>query len=336
MRARVRSRLAALLVSVGMCVAATAHAAGERVVIIAEDVGAPLVQKLRSELTHGGYEVDVVSTAAGVDFSAEAALRHSRIVLRVSPTGDSIDLWSAEREGQSVRFRERIASKSEDEDASVLAIRAQEAVHGKLLPITPSESPLPTTAPPPREAPPPRPAPALPRTTPLFAASLGPDVSFAPGGLGAAGGAALGISWLATPRFSVDGLARIPLVAARVDAPEGTARVSIAAAGAGASFAFAPPDALVRPIIGAGLALGWAHVDGVANATFLGHSADLFVLMPYLRFAASVRLTSALRLRADFLTAVGAPSQAITFAGREVATFGAPLLDAALALEVTW
>ncbi len=314
-----------------------AMAAGERVVVVAEDITAPVVQKLRAELTASGYAIDLVSASAGIDFSAEAALRHARVVLRVSPLGDSIDLWVADREGQSVRFRERIVATSDDEDASVLAIRAQEAVHGKLLPIPasavdpPSPTPIAATAPPLSSL-----ASRAAERAPQFIASVGPNVLFTPGGLAPAGGAALGFSWLAGERFSVDSLARLPVIAAQVEAPEGTARVTIGAIGLGASYAFSSLDARWRPTIGAGLALEWSHVDGVANAAFVGHTSDLFAAMPYVRASMGLRMSRTFRVRVDLLGAVSAPTQAIAFAGHRVATLGAPMLDASLALEATW
>jgi hypothetical protein len=322
-----------MLFSLGIAATRAASAGGEPVLVVAEDLGAPVVVKLRSELTNAGYRVDLVSAVAGIDFGAEAALRHARALLRVAPLGDSIDLWTVDGRGGSVRFRERIAAAADDDDARVLAIRAQEAVHGKLLP-EPEETRR-------DERPVDRPAPSAPRPTgaaplPRFAASLGPSLVLNPGGLGAAGDAALGFSWMPGERLALDAVLRVPVIAGKVEAAEGTARVSFAALGAGASYAFAPWGAPVRPLVGAGVAVGWSHVDGVASPSFLGHSDDLFAAMPYLRAALAVRLSSRLNLRADVLGAVSAPAQEIRFAGRPVATLGAPMLDASLALETVW
>ncbi len=113
-----------------------AWAEPERVLIVAEDPRSVLVRTLASELAAGGYEVEIVSAAAAVELSSEAGARHARTVLRVSPAS-AIDLWIADQEGSEVRFRERIEARSASEDPSLLAIRAQEAVHGKLLPVAP-------------------------------------------------------------------------------------------------------------------------------------------------------------------------------------------------------
>lgn len=339
---RLRGAIAiASIVLASLAYARASAASGARVLVVAEDPSSTLVSKLRSELTAGGYDVDLVSAAAATDLSAEAAVRHARAVLRVAPMSDSVDLWIADREGADIRFRERIASATDKDDPSLLAIRAHEAVHGKLLPIAPAEAPeraMPAAATPavaPQERP--APAPASTRAPPAtFAASLGPSLVLSPGGVGATGDVALGFSWLATERLSVDALARIPVVAASIDAPEGRARVGIGALGGGLSFAFAEAAALVRPSLGAGLAFAWTHVDGVATPPFVSHSSDLFAAMPYLRVSTSLRLTGKLRLRADLLGALSIPQQAVTFAGRQVATFGQPLVDGALSLEALW
>jgi hypothetical protein len=310
-------------------------AEAERVLIIAEDTGSVLVRTLASELAAGGFDVEIVSATVADDLSSEAGARHARAVLRVSPAS-AIDLWMADQPGSEVRFRERIESGPANEDASLLAIRAQEAVRGKLRPVAPL---LPAEPPaPPREEPTPplRPSRA-PATPPLrFAASIGPSILGSPGGTSPMSGAALGFSWLASEHFIVEAMARIPVLAGHVDGPEGVANVGLAMAGAGVSFAFTPRDAVVRPSAGVGAAVGWTHVDGIANAPFLSHSADLFGAFPYASLATRLRLTSGLYLGAQVLGGPSLPPQAVTFAGRQVATFGEPVLDATLVLEAAW
>jgi hypothetical protein len=150
------------------------------------------------------------------------------------------------------------------------------------------------------------------------------------------GEAALGFSWLASERWSADAVACIPLATGRVEGSEGVAHVGLALAGAGASFAFADRHATLRPSVGAGMAFGWTHVDGVANAPFVSQSADLFAALPYVHLSMLVRWTPALFLRLEVLGALSLPSQAITFAGRQVATFGEPVLDTTLAVGTEW
>jgi hypothetical protein len=311
------------------------RAGQEHVLVVAEDTRSTLVRTLVSELGAGGYGVDVVSAAAAIDMSTEAAARHARMVLRVSPSGDSIDLWTADREGSEVRFRERIAATRDGEEPRLLAIRAQEAVRGKLLPVEPLAPQEPPHAVPEKPVPLPSPATAAP-APPRFAASIGPSLVASPGGASMMGDAALGFSWLPSERWSIDAIARIPLATGHVDGDEGTAHVGLALAGGGASFAFADRQATLRPSAGAGVAFGWTHVDGVANAPFVSQSADLFAALPYVRLSMLVRWTPALFLRADVLGALSLPSQAITFAGRQVATFGEPVLDTTLAVGTEW
>jgi hypothetical protein len=308
---------------------ATARASEERIVVVAEEPASALVRKLQSELANGAYAVEVLHATESADLGAQAAAHHARVVLRVSPDGDSVDLWIADHLGDAIRFRERITAPEGDGRPSVIAIRAHEAVHAKLLRIAPNKPPLSAAA----EGPPARPAAPPP---PRFSASVGASALASPGGVGVAVGAALGFSFFVTDRASLDAIARIPVVAGHLEGPEGTARVNITAIGGGLSLALTPRDAWLRPGLGVGVAFEWLHVDGVANPPFVSSSDDLFAALPYARFSVSVALTGALRLRADLLGALSVPGQAITFAGRRAATFGRPLADGSLALEFVW
>jgi hypothetical protein len=229
-----RAHPTVMLVSAGLAVSVLASRAAcaepERVLVVAEDTGSVLVRTLTSELAGGGFDVQIVSVAVAVDLSSEAGARHARTVLRVSPTNASIDLWMADHEGSEVRFRERIEAGSANEGPSLLAIRVQEAVRAKLLPVAPlvpqepqpaaSEKPVPAPAPPTE-------APTAPRR---FSASVGPSVLGSPGGTSPMGEVALGFSWLASEHWLVEAMARIPVLPGRVDGREGVARVALAAA----------------------------------------------------------------------------------------------------------
>jgi hypothetical protein len=312
-----------------------AWAEPERVLVVAEGTGSVLVRTLTSELAAGGYEVQIVGATVAVDLSSEAAARHARTVLRVSPTNTSIDLWIADHEGSEVQFRERIEAGPAKEDPSLLAIRAQEAVHGKLLPVAPllpQEPPSPAVKPVPTTAPPP----LTPTAPPRFSAAVGPSVVGSPGGASPMGDAALAFSWLASEHWMVEAMARLPVLAGHVDGAEGVAHVGLAAAGGGLSFAFAGREAALRPSAGVGVALGWTHIDGIADAPFVSHSANLLAALPYACLSTRLRLTSALSLRAQVLGGPSLPPQAVTFAGRQAATFGEPVLDGTLMLEATW
>jgi hypothetical protein len=150
------------------------------------------------------------------------------------------------------------------------------------------------------------------------------------------GEAAVGFSWLASERWTIEAMGRIPMLDGRVEGAQGVAHVGLAAAGAGLSFAFTPREAMIRPSAGVGVAFAWTRVDGVANAPFIGQRADLFAAVPYASLSSRLRMTSRLWLAVQVLGGVSLPPQAITFAGRQVATFGEPLVGGTLMLEVGW
>jgi hypothetical protein len=325
---------AAAIVMVGLGVGRAARADVEPVVVVADDATTPVMKRLALELARGGYDVATVAASPDLDFNAEAALHHARVLLRLSPRGDTIDVWAADTVGHALRFRQRVTSGSGQEDPDLLAIRAQEAVHGESLTLAPDKSQPAHSPAPCAEAP--RAAPAAVEVTRTVSASLGPSVGLGTGGVGAGAGVLFGLSWLATSRIALEGLARIPLVPSSVNAAQGTARVAPAFLGVGASVASSPFDAPLRASIGAGAALEWTHVQGAGSDAFVGHDDDLFSALVYLRASASVGLTGRLRLRLDALGGVVAPAQQIVFAGQRVATVGAPMIDAALSLEALW
>src|ERR1700722_15754977 len=114
-RVRRIARAAAVGLGIGWAIARVAWAADARLLVVAEDPSSALARAVTSELAAGGYAVEVLGADDAVDMSVQARAHHARAILRVSPTGGSVDLWAADKDGDDVRFRERIASASDGE-----------------------------------------------------------------------------------------------------------------------------------------------------------------------------------------------------------------------------
>ena len=320
--------------------AGAAQADEARVLIIAPRA-TPLVKKLEAELATEhftiGFWFDSKTIESTAEVRAHAVAREARILLRTSASDDAVEVWVADRDGDIVRFRERVTASS-PADADLLAVHAHEVVRAALLADTSPSKPKPAPSPLPdveEPEPPPEPvaeAPAPPRVAlrvgPTFVASL--ESGFGMGNL------SLGVSWLASERVSLDAIASLPIFASTIKAPEGSARVSLGLLGAGASWSPSDRAARVRPSLGAGMALAWTHVDGIATPPFVSNSDDVVSFLPYVDLAIRVMLTKSLAIGADVLGGVAFPPARISFAGHEVATFGRPMMLATSSFQVTW
>jgi hypothetical protein len=347
-----RERVAAALLAVAaLVVAPRAQADPVKVAIVHGSEAIPLARRVQAELTALGVEVVDITTATDAlvdDAELDAAARLAGATAAIRIAAPSASVWIAGNDGKQYVVRvvptDHAASSSPD---AVLVLRAVELVRVALLdPPTPSPipPPLPVAAPPP---PPPR-ADATPHLAPDPLEVMAPPprsrltLEIAPAVVGSPGGVPLTASLLLGARFLPGAFgpavfAVLPLFPARVDGPEGTADVRAAIVGAGLHFAPRPPGAMVRPGVEIGLAGVWLLIHGVATtgAAYTGQSDNLLVAAPYLRAGASLSVSPLIALRASLLGAVALPEGAISFAGRQVATFGRPLLLGSGGLEIT-
>lgn len=129
-------------------------------------------------------------------------------------------------------------------------------------------------------------------------------------------------------------IAVVPLFPARLDGSEGSADVRAALLGAGLHFSPRPPETALRPSVEVGLAGVWLLISGAARTGYAGKTDNLLFAAPYLRAGASFAVSPRIALRASLLGAVAMPEPVVSFAGREAATFGRPLLIGSGGLEI--
>jgi hypothetical protein len=316
---------------------AQAQPSAARVLLVGAAEHDPTVLRLRRELSLIGAEVETVP--GEVDRADPAALSRARraaaVVVVESPRAARV--WSG---GAEVRIDEASG------DGRLLALRAVEILRERLFPdpsvAAPSPQPVPSPgAPPPRAEPakaasPTAVVPAAPPPAPRrFGAFVGPALAVSPGGLSATPHVFLGGRYAVADRLEIELVALLPTTAATLSANEGTVDVRAGAVAAGIGARLTPPSSPFFLTAAAGAGALISAYAGEARAPYRSASGARASLLPEAHLAAGYRLTAALALRGDVLGGFALPQPIVTVAGRRAASFGAPTLGFALALEVT-
>lgn len=335
---------AAALALVASFLAPPAQADPVKVAIVHGSLADPLTHRARAELTALGLEVVEITTTDetppdGDELDLLARLAGAAAAIRIAAPITSVWIAGNKKEDYVIRVVPAEDPRSPAADA-VLVLRAVELVRTALLA-------------PPASAPPP---PVVARRSPRLAASTTPDLppaeaviseppsrftlELAPAVVGAPGGVPLSASLLLGARWMPGPLGPaafvvLPIFPAHLDAPEGSAEVRAAIAGAGLHFAPGPRRASVRPGLEAGLAGVWLLVRGAATSGYMGHSDSLLVAAPYARAELSLTISPHLALSASLLGAVTLSEPVIAFASREAASFGRPLLLGSGGLQIS-
>jgi hypothetical protein len=89
----------------------------------------------------------------------------------------------------------------------------------------------------------------------------------------------------------------------------------------------------VRLSSGAGAWVSVMTLTGEADAPYVNKRAQIVTVVPHLDLGLRLKLANPLVLFVGLSGGISAPSVSIQFAGREVATWGRPLLLGSLSLE---
>jgi hypothetical protein len=272
--------------------------------------------------------------------SPERLLREgsARAVIRVVPSSE-LEVWVVDVASDQPRLVECRANAADPASYDVLPRCAAEVVRAAL------DSPPPPMPAPPESSP----ADASPRDdddakAPLASASpsrLRESLSLSPAVTATAGGPSPSIGVrLAGEIFARDGwfgvqaFALVPGVRSRVpESMRGSATIASYLLGIGPEARLANADARWVPRLGAGVALAWLHLEGIASFPWKGRSDELFTAVVYAGGGASVRLWRGVRLGADAWIGAAVPQAAVAFGGQEVATWGRPLVVGSLGME---
>lgn len=328
------------MVSAGEATAASAPAA-PRIVLVTDDSGAHVAAMLRSELKALGMDVVEQAHAADEvlprDLTAAARRFDAIAAFRVLVAPAAVEVWIADRVTGKVVLREvlpqGVGSTVED---SVVVLRAVELLRASLAEV---EAPHPPrgelAAPPGSER-----ITGFPDSAERFSLTLAPAGLFSPGGAGGSAAVLAALGWRASRWFGLRLLGGASLTAAEVVSPEGTVAIWSRWLGVELVVASPPASGRWRPHAGVGGALVATDMRGrlAPSSAGLYRAREDTLLSPALMLSAglSYRLSRNLRLGATLCAAAPWRSPTIVIAGRDVATYGAPILAGAMGVDAVW
>jgi len=326
----------------GQATAAGAAAQGApRIVLVTDQNGTHVAAMLRSELKALG--MDVVEQAQRPDevlprdLTAAARSGGAIAAFRVLVAPAAVEVWIADRVTGKVVLREvlpqGVGSTVED---SVVVLRAVELLRASLAEVEAPHPPRGELAAPPGS----EPVTGFPENAERFNLTLAPAGLFSPGGAGGSAALVAAFGWRASRWLGLRLLGGAALTAAEVVSPEGT--VAIWSRWLGLELAVATPPASGRWQFRAGV--GGALVATDLRGRLAPSSAGLYrasedtLLSPALTLSAglSYRLSRNLRLGATLCAAAPRRSTTVVIAGRDAATYGAPIIAAGMGVEAVW
>ena len=327
---------AVLLACLALPALAFAEPATSLVVLISEEPGDAVSERLQRDLRSQGLSVLVLG-ATPENSSSNAALEQTArglggiAAVRVLAQARGSELWVLEPQtSRSVR-RSLSRPAGASTDPNEIALGTLELLRASLI-----ELHQPATRAP---APPAAEVPRAPATTP---APRSPWLSLS-GGLGAdlglrSVGPSLTTLWAAWFKLGgclgARGFLSLPLLAERAVVPEGRVEVEPTVLGAGLTCGLSRPGALFSPRVSLGFVGAHVETRGTAHDPLASSSEAVWLAGGYALLGIGVRLSGDLRLNLD-ATGVLLPTPAvIVVARREIGTWGAPGGVLSLGLEV--
>jgi hypothetical protein len=288
----------------------------------------PLDERMAAELSRAGFEVRDVDAGPRADLGEVARANGAAAAFRVDD--DALELWVEPRSPGQAPSRETIRVEG-GRGMGVTAVAALEALRARLLPVAPQGSP-------------PRPAPESPApivskltispapTAPTLWLHMAVAAETSPGGLGPAGEVLAEVRVEPARWIALAALASFGPGAAHVSGPEGDAAVRRGAAGAAIDLQGRVGTATAS--VGAGAVIALLSVHGDAPAPGYAGTDDASVTAgPLVRLCLSLPLVPSLRIRAQLGGGATFPAAVVSFAGRQVATWGRPFALLSLGLE---
>jgi hypothetical protein len=305
--------------------------------------GNHIVARVISELTSSGFLVTTSSTTApGPPAYHDDCDAMARVVAK---TG--IEVWSVDHRARTASELETFpAARPDDPDGAEGPVRAAELLRARFLPVA-STPPAPPAAP--MDAPAPAvtlaPAPSGPSSTPptgppqtfasaRFGLDAGGIVFVSPGGVPPSTSLLVMPRWFVTRRLIVHAAIGVPLAPPEVSAREGHADVTEWLIDAALDWRLLPDRREWGFDVGVGVGACEVRTQGIANPSYVSSTGDAWTWVPMLEALASRTLWSP-HVRLELIALLGAawPEVRIRFSGQDVASWGRPLVGAALTLQ---
>lgn len=346
-----RTGLALWAGTLAFLVGSLALARGEtHVLLIGRSEKDPSVKRIEQELRILGLEVEFLAAGKSRGSLADKArARGANAAAEVQTDPPAILLWTDPIRfpdvggGPELRVDEGSAGTAEP---GLLALRAVELLHGRILPVPAQPTapldggtedaaailPAATTdagAAPPQQ---PKPTTETPRPSP-FSAFVGPAI-LTSSSLDPTLHVWLGARLNLATRIDLELSGAIPTTSTAVPGVTGTAGARIGTIGLAANFRFTEPASPLFASAGLGIGALVSVVSGDATKASNAALGTRAGALPYLRAGAGYWIANHVALRGDALLGTALPAPVIKVKSDDVATFGAPTLIFAAALEV--
>lgn len=290
--------------------------------------------RLNAELGALGLSVKQVITQSGDSpTTLKQIARDAGAVaaLRASPSKTGIELWVLDPRTGGTAFEEVVTLDTGRND-ELLALRAVEVLRARLLRVGVAaethEQPEPLEPPAPQLV---DRVPAAPPGHALLAVDVHGGYAHHLNDIGGATTALLGLTVAPTPRWSGSAMVLPAVESSTLEAEEGSAEVTSTLLGFGADYLILPGR--IGLSAGAGGTLGIITIRGAASYPYLGRKDRIITGLPFIRTEGLLMMANNLSLRLGVMAGLATPPTVIRFDGREVASWGQPLVLATLGIR---
>ena len=313
-----------------------------RVLLVADRLGDPFVERIKAELV--GLGMAVVIRAPSGPLEDDARGQHAISAIRILPARNGVEVWMAdETSGRSLLRQVVIDERPEGPDQNLIALQTAELLRTSLFPRTPAAQSQSTGPAPPAEiatAPASSGGTAAAPFTATSAAATGAQAGLgallSPGGAGPALQLWLSLHHFFGRRLGLAADFALPIVRAALDGPEGTAKIGCAMAGLAllARVRSAPTGWFLTG--GLGVAVLRLSIEGEARPTLTSSSSSALTGATYARADGGYAPADWLRLGARVQGGAALDRLHLRFAGNDAGSWGRVFAAAALFAEVGW
>lgn len=343
-RLAARAASVAVVATLSLGLASTAHAAGSTRVVVAGPEGDAVASRLQKELTAMGFEPIRVDAAAGCAAGAISAwVDEMKASAAACSDGSVATVWISSRSG--LRVAEVVTPQEGDAHADVVAVRAAEITRASLelsaAEPEPSPRPAPTwsnTSPEGADVAPrlaPKRATAIAPRTPVFAMGMG--ISALMGADATAAALDTEIELRLARYLGLSARAALTFDGVPVTTSRAVVRVAPSTFGIGPVVPLAGTDSFIIPRLGAGVGVVWlrsAAALATGGSNTFGASDSIVSPMGFLSGAMSMRVGGPLRLTLEALLGTSAHRMVVRAQGEDVAYWGQPFGAVALRGEL--
>jgi hypothetical protein len=259
--------------------------------------------------------------------------------IRTVPLEHGAEVWIADGVTGKVVIRDMASGQDTPDREAALALRVVELLRASLLeaslpaaprgevPLTPeieTELQVPIEGEPSVSPP------------PTLRLSLAPGVLVSPGGFSPTASLDIGVTWTPYELVGLTVFAAVPLMSASVTRSEGSVDLSVALVGGGLRVFLNSSSSRFRPIADLGVAAVWLRTVDIANVGFASSAPSATTAAPFARVGLTWALTPVFRMRADVLASAVVQGVSIEAAGREIATWGRPIVLSCVGVDFGW